>query len=112
MTAKPRTYAIRGVFRISRGAKTRSDVIEVEIRDGGLAGHGECVPYPRYGQTLDGVLAQIREAAPLVADGVSVAELQDELPAGPARNAIECALWDLSARQGGPRCSGLFVTDG
>jgi L-alanine-DL-glutamate epimerase-like enolase superfamily enzyme len=112
MTAQSRTYAIRGVFRISRGAKTRSDVIEVEIRDGGLAGRGECVPYPRYGQTLDGVLEQVRAAAPLVADGVSIAELQDELPAGPARNAIECALWDLQARQGGPRCSGLFVTDG
>jgi L-alanine-DL-glutamate epimerase-like enolase superfamily enzyme len=112
MTAQPLTYAIRGVFRISRGAKTRSDVIEVEIRDGELAGRGECVPYLRYGQTLDGVLEQIRAAAPLVADGVSIAELQDELPAGPARNAIECALWDLQARQGGPRCSDLFVTDG
>jgi L-alanine-DL-glutamate epimerase-like enolase superfamily enzyme len=111
MTAEQRSYPIRGVFRISRGAKTRADVIEVAIREGDAVGHGECVPYGRYGQTLEGVLAQIHAAARIVADGVTIAELQDELPAGPARNAIECAMWDLQARGGGPRSSSLFGLD-
>lgn len=109
--AELRSYPIRGVFRISRGAKTRADVIEVAIREGDLVGHGECVPYGRYGQTLEGMLAQIRAAARTVADGVTIAELQDELPAGPARNAIECALWDLQARGGGLRSSSLLGPD-
>jgi len=109
--ARPVSYPIRGVFRISRGAKTRADVIEVAVRDGEIVGRGECVPYARYGQTLEGVLAQVRAAAQLVADGATIAELQVELPAGPARNAIECAMWDLQARGGGPRSSTLFGPD-
>jgi L-alanine-DL-glutamate epimerase-like enolase superfamily enzyme len=91
-------YPIHGVFRISRGAKTEAEVVEVAIQDGDVIGRGERVPYSRHGQTVEGVLGEIRAAGGLVRSGVGIAELQSRLPAGPARNAIECALWDLQAR--------------
>ncbi|HWD03950.1 MAG TPA: N-acetyl-D-Glu racemase DgcA [Amycolatopsis sp.] len=112
LTAEPRTYPIRGVFRISRGEKRTATVIEVAIQDGDRIGRGECVPYARYGQTTEGVLADIGRAAASVAAGATIAELQHTLPAGPARNAIECALWDLQGRAGGPSSLRLFTSTG
>lgn len=90
-------FKLAQVFTISRGSRTEAEVLTVTITDGGHSGRGECVPYARYGETLDSVASQI--------DGASVtdrAALHD-LPAGAARNALDCALWDLEAKRTGRR---------
>jgi L-Ala-D/L-Glu epimerase len=92
-------FALRGHFTISRGRKTHADVITARIRRGGAGGWGEGVPYARYGESLDSVAAQI---ASLPAD-ITRAELQAALPPGAARNAVDCALWDLECKQAGLR---------
>jgi L-alanine-DL-glutamate epimerase-like enolase superfamily enzyme len=84
-------------FRISRGVKTVADVVVVEIHQGNARGRGEGVPYPRYGESVESVLEQLRNIAPRIAAGMARSELQDALPPGAARNAMDCALWDLSA---------------
>ncbi len=96
-------WPIRGRFTISRGAKTEAEVAVVSIRDGAHQGRGECVPYARYGETVAGVAAAIRGLAGAVAGGLDRQALQSALPAGAARNAIDCALWDLEAKQSGKR---------
>jgi len=85
-------------FRIARGTKTAADVVAVTIGDGAASGRGEAVPYPRYGETIEGTLAAIERVRPLIEQGGGRTELLDALPAGAARNAIDCALWDLEAR--------------
>ncbi|MEL7132946.1 MAG: N-acetyl-D-Glu racemase DgcA [Pseudomonadota bacterium] len=92
-------FALAQVFRIARGARTEAQVVTVSVSDGAHRGWGECVPYARYGETLDTVTAQI-EAVPR---DVTRAGLQDLLPPGAARNALDCALWDLEAKQAGRR---------
>ena len=92
-------WPIRGVFRISRGARTQADVVVAEVDDGAHTGRGECVPYPRYGETVEGVMVQIEGMGDAVVGGMSRAELQEALPAGAARNALDCALWDLEAKR-------------
>ncbi|MGP1398042.1 MAG: N-acetyl-D-Glu racemase DgcA [Inquilinaceae bacterium] len=91
-------WPIRGRFAIARGSRTETPALIVELTQDGAIGRGECVPYPRYGETLDGVEAQIRGLADSVAGGLDRAALQRALPAGAARNAIDCALWDLEAK--------------
>lgn len=86
-------------FTISRGSRMEAKVLTVQITRFGMTGRGECVPYARYGETLDSVIAQIE---PLPAD-ISRHDLQTALPAGAARNAVDCALWDLEAKQAGLR---------
>jgi len=86
-------------FRIARGTKTAADVVTVTIGEGDLIGRGEAVPYPRYGETIEGTLAAIELARPLIERGGGRSELLEALPAGAARNAIDCALWDLEARR-------------
>lgn len=88
-------------FRIARGTKTAADVVTVTIGEGEATGRGEAVPYPRYGETIEGTLTQIERARPLIERGGGRAELMDVLPAGAARNAVDCALWDLEARLSG-----------
>lgn len=88
-------------FRISRGVKTTADVVQVEIRQGGVDGRGEAVPYARYGESVASVLEQLRDAAAAIEAGLSREELAVRMPAGAARNAIDCALWDLQARLSG-----------
>jgi L-Ala-D/L-Glu epimerase len=83
-------------FRISRGVKVVAEVVVVEIRQGTASGRGEAVPYPRYSETVDSVLEQVRGAESLIRAGISREALQEEMPAGAARNALDCALWDLS----------------
>lgn len=85
-------------FRIARGTKTVADVVTVTISEGDAIGRGEAVPYPRYGETIDATLALIEQARPLIEQGGGRAELLRSMPAGAARNAIDCALWDLEAR--------------
>jgi len=96
-------FPIRGVFRISRGARTESVVVTATVGEGGLRGRGECVPYPRYGESVDSVLAQIESAREAIESGLDRAGLQRLLPAGAARNALDCALWDLEAKRAGKR---------
>ncbi|MCL7463788.1 N-acetyl-D-Glu racemase DgcA [Phaeovulum sp. NW3] len=101
-------FRLAEVFTISRGARTEARVLTVRVARGGHEGRGECVPYARYGESLDSVAAQI-EGLP---EGISRAALQDALPPGAARNAVDCALWDLEAKAAGKRVwdlSGLPV---
>ncbi|MCR9146818.1 MAG: dipeptide epimerase [Rhodobacteraceae bacterium] len=92
-------FRLAEVFTISRGSRTEAQVLTVRITDGGVTGWGECVPYARYDETLDSVTAEI-EALPETFDREA---LYDLLPAGAARNAVDCALWDLAAKQAGKR---------
>jgi len=92
-------FKLAQVFTISRGSRSEAQVLTVCLSDGQHQGVGECVPYARYNETLDSVTAQI-DALP---DAFSRQDLYDLLPAGAARNAVDCALWDLAAKQAGKR---------
>jgi L-alanine-DL-glutamate epimerase-like enolase superfamily enzyme len=94
---------LASVFRISRGARTASEVIVVEIVDGASIGRGECFPYARYGESLDSVEVQIWSVSGVIARGAGVEEIGALLPTGAARNAVDCALWDLEAKLAGRR---------
>lgn len=91
---------LRAPFRISRGVKTHAEVVVAELRAEGLSGLGECVPYPRYGETPASVAVQLQAAAARLAAGEPARAVVDALSAGAARNALDCALWDLEARLG------------
>ncbi len=93
------TLPAQGEFRISRSALTAFPVIQVEIKEGEHQGRGECRPYARYKETPLSVAAQIESIRPLIETGMSLESLQTALPAGAARNAVDCALWDLRAKQ-------------
>lgn len=101
LTACIETFALRRHFTISRGTKTETIVVSATISDGTVSGHGECGPNIRYGETPESVLAQIEALAPDIASGLTRAALQDALPAGAARNAVDCALWDYDAKRTG-----------
>ncbi len=92
-------FRLAQVFTISRGSRTEAKVLTVRVTRDGVTGWGECVPYARYDETLESVEAQIRS----LPDGIDRAALQEALPAGAARNAMDCALWDLEAKQAGCR---------
>ncbi len=92
------SFAIRGSFRISRGAKTVADVVVAEVRCGAVVGRGECVPYGRYHETLAGVVAALEAMGPAVAAGLGREALGRVMAPGAARNALDCALWDLEAK--------------
>lgn len=94
-------WPIAGSFTISRGAKTEAEVVVATLADGEHVGRGECVPYARYGETVDGVIAAIARLAPAVANGLDRNDLAASLPAGAARNALDCAFWDLAAKRSG-----------
>jgi L-alanine-DL-glutamate epimerase-like enolase superfamily enzyme len=94
-------FALSRPFRIARGVKTAADVITVTVTDGDDCGRGEGVPYPRYGESVESALAAIEAVrAPLEA-GAGREALLKLLPPGSARNAVDCALWDLEARRSG-----------
>jgi len=92
-------FRLAQVFTISRGSRTEAQVLTVRVQAGGVTGWGECVPYARYGETLESVTAQIEG---LLGD-LTRERLYDLLPAGAARNAVDCALWDLEAKTRGCR---------
>jgi L-alanine-DL-glutamate epimerase-like enolase superfamily enzyme len=92
-------WPIAGAFTISRGSKTEAQVVVAEVSDGLYRGRGECVPYGRYGETIEGVSATIARMGPEIARGLDRDALQTALPAGAARNALDCALWDLAAKR-------------
>jgi L-alanine-DL-glutamate epimerase-like enolase superfamily enzyme len=99
LSVTPDTFRLAQVFTISRGSRTEAHVLTVTATDGPHTGRGECVPYARYGESLDSVTAQIMG----LPEGITRQALQGALPAGAARNAVDCALWDLWARQSGKR---------
>ena len=101
LTVRRHAWPIRGSFTISRGSKTSADTLIVEITDGDAVGRGECVPYARYGETMESAEAQVRSVTAAVDDGADRSDLLDLLPACAARNAVDCALWDLAAKRSG-----------
>lgn len=101
LTVTAERWPIAGAFTISRGSKTAADVVVATVRRGDAVGRGECVPYGRYGESVDGVVAALEALAPHVADGLTREVLGGLLPAGAARNALDCALWDLEAKETG-----------
>ena len=88
-------------FRISRGVRTQAEVVTVALEQGGVVGRGEGVPYARYGESIESALAAIDAVRGAIEGGADRAQLLDLLPPGAARNAVDCALWDLEARLGG-----------
>jgi L-alanine-DL-glutamate epimerase-like enolase superfamily enzyme len=92
-------WPLRRAFTISRGTKTVAEVVVAEIEEDGVVGRGECVPYPRYGETVAEVVRRIESQAAAIAAGLSRERLQSALSAGAARNALDCALWDLEAKR-------------
>jgi len=103
LTVSTDRFPIAGKFTIARGSRTEAVVVTATISENGAVGHGECVPYPRYGETVEGVAAAIEAIRPQIEAGLSREALQDLMPAGAARNAIDCALWDLDAKRSGIR---------
>lgn len=108
LEARHDRFALTRPFRISRGVKTEADVVTVTIREGTAEGKGEGVPYPRYGESVETALAAIEGIRPAIERGATRHDLLGLLPAGAARNAIDCALWDLEARQSGKSVAQLI----
>lgn len=103
LRVRAESWPIRGSFTISRGSKTSADVVLVELTCDGRTGRGEAVPYARYGETMEGVIADIEKLRPQLAQGLDRLGLQTVLPSGAARNAVDCAFWDLESKQAGHR---------
>ena len=108
LSARIERFPIAGSFTISRGAKTEAATVVAEVRRGELAGRGECVPYPRYGETPEATLSAIQAMQAAVAGGLDRQALQAAMPPGAARNALDCALIDLEAKQAGTRAWNLL----
>jgi L-Ala-D/L-Glu epimerase len=101
LTVRSERWPIAGAFTISRGSKTEAEVVVAQLSDGELRGRGECVPYPRYNETVAGVVAALAGLAGAVAQGLDRERLAHVLPAGAARNALDCAFIDLEAKRAG-----------
>src|SRR3954471_5669650 len=101
MKVEVERFPIAGRFIIARGARTEAVVVTVTLSEGEAVGRGECVPYGRYGEPVEGVVAAIETLREPVQGGLDRVALQDALPAGAARNAFDCALWDLEAKRSG-----------
>ncbi|WP_415232180.1 N-acetyl-D-Glu racemase DgcA [Psychromonas sp.] len=97
------SWPIRGTFTISRGSKTHAQVIVVELLQDKYVGRGECVPYARYGESIESVLAELAPLAVKIEEGLTRQQMQSLLPAGAARNALDCAYWDLECKKYGQR---------
>lgn len=101
LSARHDRFPLSRPFRIARGVKLAADVVTVEVGEGAVVGRGEGVPYPRYGESIDSALAAIEAVRELIEAGASREELLSAMPAGAARNAVDCALWDLEAQFSG-----------
>jgi len=101
-------WPIAGSFAISRGAKTEAVTVVAEVSQGGLTGRGECVPYARYGETEEATLAALQAMEEPLSRGLDRQALQALMPAGAARNALDCALLDLEAKSTGRRVWALL----
>ncbi len=94
-------WPVAGSFAIARGTRTEAVVVVAELSDGAYSGRGECVPYRRYGETVETVVGAIEGQRGPLADGLDRAALQKVMAPGAARNALDCALWDLEAKRAG-----------
>jgi L-Ala-D/L-Glu epimerase len=103
LSARVECWPLAGAFTISRGSKTEAVVVVAELDDGVHRGRGEAVPYARYGEVPDRVLKAIEALRPAIERGLDRVALQTALPAGAARNALDCAYWDLAAKRSGRR---------
>jgi L-alanine-DL-glutamate epimerase-like enolase superfamily enzyme len=101
LSVRTESWPIAGAFSISRGAKTEAQVVVAELNDGRHRGYGECVPYARYDETVAGVMAALGAIGNKLAFGLDRAALQQAMPAGAARNALDCAFWDLESKRAG-----------
>src|SRR5215472_15213378 len=101
LTISAEAWPIRGTFRIARGAKTEANVVVAKVDDDGVSGRGECVPYARYGESVASVVAELEAVRSGVEGGLTREGFQTRLSAGAARNALDCALIDLEAKQSG-----------
>ncbi len=97
----PVSSPLKTAFAISRGSKTTAETVIVELSDGTYTGRGECVPYARYKESRVSVVAQLAGIEKTIESGLSRKDLQQRLPAGAARCAVDCAMWDLEAKQAG-----------
>ena len=108
LAARIERWPIAGAFTISRGAKTEAVTVVVKLSHNGLTGRGECVPYPRYGETPEATLTALKSMQRPLAEGLDRHGLQAAMPPGAARNALDCALLDLEAKSGGRRAWNLL----
>ena len=108
LIARSETFPLIAPFRISRGVKTAADVVTVEIAAEGHIGRGEGVPYPRYGETIESALAAIEGVRGAIEAGAGRVEINALMPPSAARNAVDCALWDLEARLAGKSVTALL----
>jgi len=108
LSARIERWPIAGSFTISRGAKTEAVTVVAEVSRGGHTGRGECVPYPRYGETPEATLAALQAMQESLSRGLDRKALQAAMPPGAARNALDCALVDLGAKTGGKRAWDLL----
>ena len=106
--ARIERWPIAGSFTISRGAKTQAVTVVAEVSQGGLTGRGECVPYPRYGETPEATFAALQAMQEALQRGLDRPALQAAMPPGAARNALDCALLDLEAKTSGQRAWNLL----
>ena len=102
-----RAWPLAQPFAISRGSKTTAEVVVAEIFDGDWRGRGECVPYPRYGESVDTVVRALEDMRAAVFSGLDRRELQNAMPPGAARNALDAAFWDLDAKRAYCRAADL-----
>lgn len=105
---KTEVWPVAGSFIIARSSLKEITVVTVEIHEDGKQGRGECRPYARYNETAERVTQQIEVLRPDIEYGISIETLQDIMPAGAARNALDCALWDLKAKLTGKSVSELL----
>ncbi|WP_296598820.1 N-acetyl-D-Glu racemase DgcA [Phenylobacterium sp.] len=108
LNASGEHWPLKTPFRISRGVRTEADLVVVEVAQDGVVGRGEGAPIPRYGDTVESCVEQVQALASQVSAGLNRRELLEVLPAGAARNALDCALWDLEARLVGRTVSDLI----
>lgn len=105
LTTEIESFPIAGVFTISRGSRTEARVVTCILSENGVSGHGECVPYARYDETVESVVEEIEAVRQDLANGLDRVGLLDRMAPGAARNAVDCALWDLEAKLSGRRAS-------
>ena len=108
LSARIERWPIAGSFTISRGAKTEAVTVVAEVSRGCHTGRGECVPYPRYGETPEATLAALLSMQEPLRQGLDRLALQAAMPPGAARNALDCALLDLKAKTTGQRIWNLL----
>lgn len=104
------SWPLHTPFVISRGSRSEAKVVVVEIEEDGVKGAGECTPYPRYGESIASVMAQIMAIGEQLERGATREQVQQLLPAGAARNAVDCALWIWRRAARGKRCRSCLAS--